>query len=149
MFAALLSKFIIENNILETSLIVMYNDNDNFKIICDPGGVFIIDFMLIYGIETGDSVIINYNKENVILSIQKANKHTFCGFIHEITEPDADLHPDYYYELHPKPNVRGQINIPEGARLVMPKSKRKIILPNKPIMLEYVKGPCKNYYEVI
>lgn len=152
MFANILNKFIIENNHqLETTLIVMYNDYNEFKIICDPGGEFIINPMYIHGVELGDAVIITY-QNNVALSIRKARKRVFCGFINTISETtDQDLNENYYYELHPKLNVRGQINIPDGAKLLIPKTiySRKIILPNKPIMLEYVKGPYKNYYEVI
>lgn len=149
MFANILSKFIVDEiHVMETTLLVMYNDHNDFKIICDPGGEFSIDPMLVYGVELGDAVIITY-KNNVALSIKNAQKYTFCGFIEFITNTNDDLQEGYYFELHPKLNVRGQINIPPNSRLIMPKTKNKVILPNKPIMLEYIKGPCKNYYEVI
>ena len=153
MFSAILGKFIINAHVqtLETTLIVMYNDYNSFKIICDPGGEFIINPMLIYGVELGDAVIVTF-ENNVVSSIQKARKHVFCGFIESISAPtDDDLDKTYYYELHPKVNVRGQINIPTGTKLIIPKKiyDKKIIVPKKPILLEYTKGPCKNYYEVL
>lgn len=154
MFANILKQFVCTPNkvkTIESTLIVAYNDYNSFHIICDPGGIYTIDPMLIKGVELGDAVILTYIN-NHALSIQKANKHVFSGFIQSITlTNDEDLQPNYYYELHPKLNVRGQINLPINARLLIPRTieQKKIILPNKPIVLEYVKGPIKNYYEVI
>lgn len=135
---------------LETTLIVRYNDFDNqYKIICDPGGIFNINPSYSLNIEPGLDVVITYCN-NVIHTIIRGHKHIFCGYIESITYVNDDMLPkNYYYELHPKKHVRGQKDLLPNTRLLIHTTSSKIILPTKPIVLEYRKGPCKNYYEVI
>lgn len=135
---------------LETTLIVRYNDFDNqYKIICNPGGVFVLNTGCVLGVEPGQDIIITY-RNDVIYDISRGNKYTFCGYIEYITyAEDPLLPPNYYHELHPKRNVRGQKELLPNIRLLIPIRSNKVIVPTKPIRLEYRKGPCKNYYEVV
>jgi hypothetical protein len=133
---------------IETTLLVRYNDIENY-IICDPGGTFILDANCYCDIEPGNDVIV-YSCNNVVIKVERGHKKRFVGFIESITNVyDTLLPTGMYYELHPKKNVPGQVDLPVNTRLIIPTKHTKIINPKKPIMLEYRKGPCKNYYEVI
>jgi len=132
---------------LDIMVVAIYVDFDStLRMACDPGCDFKMGCKL--NVESGNDTRIEYF-DDIILSTKIVPTQTFSGYIQRIQLlNDEDTPPNHYYELFPDQR-RGTQSLPKGARLIISQKSTKVIHPTKPIVLEYRKGPCRNFYEVI